>query len=309
MPFDKKLVVLLKIASGIAIFIALVSWVHFTVGWDHILALLGLITIRDLLIVTAGIMLSHVLRVVRLIICYRNLNSSFSNIAGIGFIHNCLNFWLPMRLGELALPILSKSALDIGYRDSTVTLVFLRLLDVHVLLLLVTYFVGGTLLKEHFLWLTLACLAGLPIVLITQDFWVRRVPMLRHVRAITGSAAHWLTSYAITVAVWLSKLGALSYLTLILSDIEFNHTWVAIILADATSISPITGLANAGTFEAGFMVPLWLLGYDHSTTLSVAVSVHIVLGTVSLVMGTTGILLIIKHLRWNGRGNRSRELS
>lgn len=289
---EKKYMIYIKLAAGIAITALLVFWVHATVGWGSIVDMAGQITLVDWLLVVAAIVFSHLLRALRLIICYRARRTNPLDTAAIGFVHNCLNFLLPMRLGELALPILSKSNLGVRFRDSTVALVFIRLLDLHVLLVLVVYFVGGTLIEGRFLWLAVACLVAVPIALLTQRIWAPKLPLFPDLQEITGTPRYWLTNYLLTTLVWLTKLGALSYLALRLSDIELNHAWVAITLADASSISPITGLANAGTFEAAFVLPLWLLGYDHATTLSVAVTLHMVLGLVSLLMGSVGFAIM-----------------
>jgi len=287
-----------KLAAGVLITAVLIVWVQLTVGWHSVLELFARITPADLALVAAGIVFSHVLRAVRLIICYRARSTNVLDTAAIGFVHNCLNFLLPMRLGELALPLLSKSNLGVRFRDSTVTLVFIRLLDIHVLLVLVMFFAGGALIDGYFFWLSIACLAGLPLALLTQRYWTSRLPLLRDLPDITGSPRYWVTNYILTTAVWLAKLGALSYLALQLSTIELEHAWVAITLADASSISPITGLANAGTFEAAFVVPLWLLGYDHEMTLSVAVTLHMVLGLVSLAMGSLGFaMMLVRRMR------------
>jgi len=235
-------------------------------------------------------------------LCYRNMDSRRREICGIALVHNSLNFWLPMRLGEVALPILSKTSLNVGYVDSLLTLAYIRQMDVYVLLLLVFYFGGDSVLQGYYYWVVLVCLAGLPLLVFSIRYWSPRLRLVRRIQAITGSGAVPLAAYLVTLSVWLAKLGALSYLALELSDIRFDHAWVAIILADATSISPVTGLANAGTFEAGFVLPLGLLGYGVAETLSVAVAIHIVLGLVSLAVGILGWLLLDKNVRYAGGG-------
>lgn len=298
MASNNRYMIYIKLAVGMVLTALLILWVQTTVGWSSVMDLFRRITWTDLMLVAAGIVLSHVLRAIRLIICYRARSTNFLDTAAIGFVHNCLNFLLPMRLGELALPLLSKSSLGINFRDSTVTLVFIRLLDIHVLLVLVVFFVGDTLITGYFFWLTIACLVGLPLALLTQRYWSVRLPYLQDLPDITGTPRYWLMNYALTTGVWLAKLGALSYLALRLSTISLDHAWVAITLADASSISPITGLANAGTFEAAFVLPLWLLGYDHAMTLSVAVTLHMVLGLVSLTMGSIGVVaMLINRVR------------
>jgi len=297
MTLNKKYIIFIKLVIGIAISVMLVFWVHATIGWRSVYDLIVQISFWSILTIFAAIVLSHILRAIRLMVCYRNLNVNFSETAGIAFIHNCLNFWLPMRLGEIALPLLSKYGLGVGYKASTLTLVFIRLLDIHVLLVLVTYFGARSLFEGHFQWLIIVCLVGLPIVLVSQRYWIKKIPFLRELHDITGSAVYWSVNYTLTAAAWLTKLGALTYLALSLSGINVNHIWLAIIMADASSISPITGLANAGTFEAGFVIPLQLLGYDQSTMLSVAVAVHVILGFVSLLMGALGILFLMNRNR------------
>ena len=115
------------------------------------------VTMSRYAIVVAGILISHMLRAVRLAMCYRRLDRRLREITGIAFIHNSLNFWLPMRLGELALPLLSRFSLNLPVVDSTLTLIFIRLMDIHVLLLLVFYFAGPAVFEGIYFWLTLLC--------------------------------------------------------------------------------------------------------------------------------------------------------
>lgn len=293
MVLKNKYLVCAKLIIGILMTAGLIVWVHVAIGWSRVWEIFGEISFADLALVAIGIVASHVLRAIRLILCYRARSRKYLDTAAIGFVHNCLNFLLPMRLGELALPILSRTNLGIKLRDSTVTLVFIRLLDIHVLLVLVVLFAGGDVVGGYFLWATVACLTGLPVALMTQRYWSPRLPLLKDLPDITGTPRYWLASYFLTVGIWLAKLGTLTYLILLLAPIELGHAWVAITLADASSISPITGLANAGTFEAAFILPLWALGYDDAMTLPVAVAVHIVLGVVSLTMGALGFAVML----------------
>ncbi|KAA3631856.1 MAG: UPF0104 family protein, partial [Proteobacteria bacterium] len=243
--------VAIKLIVGVVVAALTVYWVDVTVGWPGVFELLAGVTVFEAFLVACGILLSHFLRAVRLMMCYRHLDSRFREICGIALVHNSLNFWLPMRLGELALPILSKTSLNVGYTDSVLTLAYIRLMDVHVLLLLVFYFAGDSVLQGYYYWAVLVCLAGFPLFVFSTRYWSRKLRLVRRIQTITGPGSFALTAYVVTLAVWLAKLGALSYLALELSSIQFDHAWLAIILADATSISPITGLANAGTFEAG----------------------------------------------------------
>ncbi|MFC1680851.1 lysylphosphatidylglycerol synthase transmembrane domain-containing protein [Pseudomonadota bacterium] len=295
---NKRSVVVIKLVVGVAVAVFTVYWVDATVSWSAVFELLAGVSLLTVLMVVAGIVLSHFLRAFRLMLCYRHMDSRFREICGIAFVHNSLNFWLPMRLGEVALPILSKTSINVGYADSVLTLAYIRQMDIHVLLLLVFIFAGGSVFQGYYYWVVLACLAGFPLIVFSTRFWSRRLRLVRRIQTITGSGAYVLAAYFVTLAVWLAKLGGLSYLALELSDIQFDHAWVAIILADATSVSPITGLANAGTFEAGFVLPLGLLGYGQAETLSVAVAIHIVLGLVSLAVGILGWMLLDKNIRY-----------
>lgn len=298
----RSLLVSTRLLVSGAVTLGLIYWVYVTIGWVGLRDTVVRIPASELLIVVPGIILSHLLRSMRLILCYRKFNGSMREVAGIGFIHNCLNFWLPMRLGELALPFLSKSRLGITYTDSTLTLVYLRMLDVHVLLLLVMYFVGDVFLERRYYWVTLGCLAAVPLLLYVNQLLTHRVRLSARLSSIVGSFGYWVTAYVLTIGVWVSKIGALSYLALGISDIDINHAWVATIVADASSLSPITGLANSGTFEAGFVFPLMFFGYGQEATLGVAIALHLVLGFVSLLMGTIGVVLLFDRFRQTLRG-------
>lgn len=288
---------------GAKVFVALtitaltVYWIDHVAGWGSVVELLGGIGMADTAIVVGGVAASHVLRAVRLAMCYRTLDTRWREISGVAFLHNSLNFWLPMRLGEFALPILSRHNLQIHYVDSALTLIYIRLMDIHVLLLLVFYFVGGSMLQGLYFWSTLICLSGIPVFFYMVRGWSQRLRLVQRFVNISGSGTFALSTYIVTILVWLSKIGALTYLVVGMSDVSLDHAWLGVILADATSISPVTGIANVGTFEAGFVLPLALFGYDQVQTLPLAVGVHVVLGSVSLTVGLIGWLLLARHGR------------
>src|SRR5210317_613402 len=63
----------------------------------------------------------------------------------ISFIHNALNNFLPMRLGEAAFPLLMRRQFRQSMLSSTAGLVWIRLMDLHVLLLLAALALGSLL--------------------------------------------------------------------------------------------------------------------------------------------------------------------
>ena len=135
---QKPYILALKSTVASLFVIALLWWAHKHLDARTVLESWQNVTAQGVLIVAMLILISHLLRVIRVFLAYKQRQAiQFIDVAGVSLTHNTISFLLPMRLGELALPILSRQKLNIPYLYSAATLLFIRLLDVHWLLLLV----------------------------------------------------------------------------------------------------------------------------------------------------------------------------
>lgn len=281
-----------SIAGGFLI--ALIFWVHYQIGWQTILAAWSKISVGAVAIICACIMASHALRVVRVYVAYqKGFDLRFSEVAGVSLLHNTISFILPMRLGEAALPLLSKNQLNIDFRYSTSALVLLRVFDAHVLLMLLLSFGSNAYLGDQAKFLSWFFALTTPLVLGLLIIWLRKQPKFDAVRPLVSSLRTLIMLYSITGATWIIKIAALAALAQQLGSLDFSHAWIGTIIADASALSPITGFANAGTFEAAFSIPLLPLGYSSDLLLSVALNVHILILVTNIAAGALGAALLI----------------
>ena len=93
------------------------------------------VSFLSLVLLTGLTLISYLLRAYRIYYYFSAPPSSFLTYLRIHLLHNSLNNFLPMRLGEASFPLLMKRYLNVSYIDSSSKLILLRLLDLHWLLL------------------------------------------------------------------------------------------------------------------------------------------------------------------------------
>lgn len=289
----KYLVTTLKLLFACAMLAALVAWVQVNYGWTETLAAWQPLAIGEILCLAAGVLASHLLRVARVHFAF-NLHKplAFRAVTAVSFVHNTVSFLLPMRLGELALPALSKHQLHIDYRYSAAALLLMRVFDAHVLLCLLVFFAGDLWLGKLAALAPVALLASLPMGVKLLSLLSLRITRLAFMAPLVGRPRDWLCLYGYTVGIWTIKLFALASLAALLGNIPLNHSWIATIIADGSALSPITGFANAGTFELAFALPLVPLGYSLESLVKIAVNVHIFIFITNIAVGIIGFLML-----------------
>lgn len=280
------------IAGGL--FLALLVWVQIELGWQSILSVWSDISLGFIAAISACVLASHAMRVARIFLAYRKkFELAIRDVAGVSLLHNTISFLLPMRLGEAALPLLSKNQLKVDYKYSTSALVMLRVFDAHVLLMLLLSFGSNAYLGEQAKLVSWGLATGMPLLLIALVYWMRHNSKFEAVQPLVSSLRTLIMLYLITGLIWTVKLGALALLAQQLGGLALNHAWVATILADASALSPVTGFANAGTFEAAFALPLLPLGYSNELLLSVSLNLHILILVTNLAAGCFGAALLL----------------
>jgi len=295
MPHSALLITKAIVAAGI--FITLVVLTHHYLGWHTLIDAWSKVSLTAVCLVCACIMASHVLRGIRVYIAYRRgFEVKLTNVIGVSLLHNTISFMLPMRLGEAALPLLSKHQLDIDLRYSTSTLILLRIFDAHILLLLLLCFGLNAYLGDASKWIFWLTALSTPIMLSALIHWLKKRASFRSISPLVSRLRTLIILYGMTAAHWVLKLTALTGLAQLLGSLDFSHAWVSIIAAETSVLSPITGFANAGTFQAAFSVPLLPLGYDADSLLSAAINIHILIIVTNVAAGALGAaMLMFKH--------------
>ena len=276
-----------------------IIWVHDYLGWPQVIADWQSLEPRTLALLLALTFASYALRAQRI---SRALPApqpyAFTIYLRISLLHNALNNFLPMRLGEASLPIMAKRELGLSVVQSTTTLFLVRLMDLHFLLLVlcvsllpVSLLVGtsgaAALLMAALLWRRLMSVVT---AIIPQSRQAQLQAVLQHhqKRKLT------LELYAYTVLVWLGKLSALALIVLSFLDIPFYQGLVAVISADLSSVLPIHGLAGSGTFESAILIALTPFQLEKKEILSAAINVHLYV-LFSSSIGAAMALLITRH--------------
>jgi len=286
---------------GFALLAALLIWVHWSVGWPRLLAPWQDFPPAQLLLLVALTALSYLLRAVRVYDYNRVLlQGAFPAVLRLSVLHNTLNNFLPMRLGELAYPLLMKRYFGQAYTASGVTLLWIRVLDLHFLGLLALGFLyqaGG-----NVLWLVavLPWLALVPAMYWGHGWAQRRLAgrsgrvaglLNRVLGHVPDSGRQFMRIWLWTALSWLLKLGAFTTVVLHFAPID---TWQAVlgtIGAELSSVLPVHGVAGAGSYELAMAAVLLPLGLEMSTVLKAAVNLHLYLLGVNLLLGLGALLL------------------
>ncbi len=273
---------------------ALIVGVQWTLGWAALLAPWRTLTLPGLTLVfllTAG---SYLIRAARVRSYYaERLQGRFPTVVRLSLIHNALNNFLPMRLGEAAYPLLLQRYFGAGLLAGTLSLAWIRLLDLHLLGLLALGFLY--LRNGELLWAALAppwLLA--PALLLGFQARLQRLTAGRRGRIAQGlgellrhrpeGQGRLLRLWGWTAASWGLKLLAYGTLVLHFAPMDPGTALLGVLGGELSSVLPVHGIAGAGTYEAA-VAAVWLpLGVPGAQVVSAAVNLHLFL------LGASGLL-------------------
>ena len=221
---------------------------------------------------------------------------------GMSFVHNTANNLAPMRLGELALPMLARWLGNVEFSAGLTSLLWIRLLDlislIGISVCIVFLPTVGTIM--------LALLAAL--VFLTPLLIAIIIPKTQHIRlpqileqaraqliyeARNGKRLHRM--WRLTILAWLSKIMGMGVLLATLSGIPMTDVITTILGAELSSILPIHGLAGAGSYEAGGIIGSTLMGLSPVLALEMTIQLHIYVLSLTAVFGILGVLLLLKR--------------
>lgn len=244
--------------------------------------------------------ISWLLRGLRTWILFEQL--PLTEALGMSFIHNTANNLAPMRLGELALPMLARWLGNVEFSVGLTSLLWIRLLDlislVGISVCIVFLPTAGTIM--------LALLAAL--IFLTPLLIAIVVPKTQHIRlpqileqarsqlmyeAQNGKRLHRM--WRLTILAWLSKIMGMGVLLATLSGIPMTDVITTILGAELSSILPIHGLAGAGSYEAGGIIGSTFMGLSPVLALEMTIQLHIYVLSLTAVFGILGVLLLLKR--------------
>ena len=251
-------------------------WIDTHLDWKEVLFAWRNVSLQQLILVIFAVFFSHFLRCYRVFYTFKlNHSLRLSQVSGVSLLHNTVSFLLPMRLGEAALPLLSRQQLGVGIAYSSASLVLLRIFDANWLLILLVVFAGTSLLIGSAQLIAWLLIIMTPIALFALIVVIKKLNKFKSIQSLVDKPSSLIIIYLITGVTWVSKLAALAYAASVLGALPVDHAWIATIIADASALSPITGFANAGTFEAAFSLPLLPLGYESQSLVKIALNLHI----------------------------------
>lgn len=286
---------------GLLLLGALVLWVHFSVGWSQLLAPWLDFPPAWLALLFALTALSYLLRAVRVYdYSLHLLRGNFPATLRLSVLHNTLNNFLPMRLGELAYPILMRRYFGQGLTAGGVTLLWIRALDLHFLVLVgmaFTVVAGG---DPRWAWLLLPWAALVPAMHWghgrLRDWSAGREGRMHRLLGkvlghVPDRAGHFYRIWLWTALSWVFKFVSYASVVLYFADIGLWKAVLGTIGAELSSVLPIHGIAGSGSYELAMAAVLLPLGVDMQTLLKAAVNLHLYLLGANLLLAAGAFLL------------------
>jgi len=286
---------------GLLILAGLLVWIHHAIGWRQLLAPWRTLPAGDLAGLAVLATLSYLCRGVRVYVYFPEiLAGRLAATVRLSVLHNVANNLLPMRAGEAAFPLLMKRYFGHGLVDSAFSLIWIRLLDLHVIGLLAL--LAGWLAHPHDAWIAAASLwlLGLPVVFRLRAGLLAR--LRAHPGRLAGIGARVLEAtprdgrrlarvYGWTLATWVSKVTAFTIILLHFIGTEPWRALVGVLGGELSSVLPFHGVAGSGSYELAMVAALVPSGVDASVALAGAVNLHLFLLGVTLLLGGAALLL------------------
>ena len=227
---------------------------------------------------------------------------SLREALGMSFIHNTANNLAPMRLGELALPVLARWLGNVEFSVGLTSLLWVRFLDLISLIGVSICIVFLPTVGAIMLALLAAFVFLVPLliaIVIPKTQQIRLPQILEQARdqliyeAQAGTRLHRL--WRLTILAWLSKILGMCVLLATLSGIPMADVTTTILGAELSSILPIHGLAGAGSYEAGGVIGSALTGVPPIIALEMTIQLHIYVLSLTAVFGILGCSLLLKR--------------
>lgn len=289
---------------GALVLAALLVAVDRTLGWPALLrpwATLPPGLLAAALALTAA---SSLLRALRVQLYFRPvLGGRFAAVARLSLLHNAANNLLPMRAGELVFPWLMRRYFGYGLLASGASLLWIRLMDLHVL----------GLLALLLLWLRAPAAGWAPAGWLALAAWLGALallPLLRRIDAAHGSGGGRLRRalrfaaaaapsrqaplarlYLATLASWGCKLLAFSAILAHFVPADEWRLLAGVMGAELSSVLPVHGIAGTGSYELAAMAALVPLGVAPAAALAGAVNLHLFVLGATLLSALAALLL------------------
>ncbi len=273
-----------KISFSVVVFISVIVLLYRFIDFDFFLKKIKTIDFVFLTFSVISLIVSYYFRVIRYkLILNEKRGMTLFSISGI---HYFLNRILPARTGEISLPLMFKKYLSIDYSKGISALLFFRVLDVFVMLIL---FLISLFFINIFKNLTLLILISTSIILLIIAFWsffdfLSRIFLLFLKRIFSKKKSEGvfkLENYILRIKeyrnkktnLFFAKISFASFLSWIMIYMyyffiirafelhySFQETVFASSISNFTFVLPINSVGNVGPFEAAWGYGFYLLG-------------------------------------------------
>ena len=236
-----------------------------------------------------GMLLTYVLRGWRVCREFKEFpKMRFGAALQVVLWHNASVNVMPFRSGEAAFPWLLNRRFDISITRATASLLWLRIQDACVVLMLGIWVLADIELLVRML---LSCCLVVAALLFAK--WSRTTsptPLAqwpwKHLngfrQALAESNAHSPEGWWVTLANWLIKLSVQAMLFAALLQVSFQTGLAGTFGAELAAVTPLQGVAGIGSYEAASAAAMLPWGVEWSVGLRTALVVHLVVLTCAL---------------------------
>ncbi len=214
-------------------------------------------------------------------------------------LHGFATYMLPLRSGELMLPLTLQTTSGLTIGEGGHVLVRARMFDLLALgLLTVTAaLLADIALDEVIRWIWLIAgvsLAVIPVLAsrLGHSASKSRMGWLRRLSAFADCKPFSIPEIGLSLSIWMAVAGcfygAARAIGLELAPMQI---WFLITLQLPLQLIPVQGFANAGNHEGGWVAGLVLMGVPAAEALEVALASHAILLSYAICLGPTAMVL------------------
>ncbi|MGD8206549.1 MAG: lysylphosphatidylglycerol synthase transmembrane domain-containing protein [Thiohalocapsa sp.] len=288
---------------GAALLAGLLVAVDVWVGWATLLAPWGTVSPSRLLLALVLTTLSYGLRALRVYDFFgAQVRGRFVVVLRLSVLHNAANNLLPMRAGEMLFPWLMRRWLGHGFLAAGVSLLWIRLLDLHVLGAVAV--LALWLRDPAWYWLPagLAWLALLPLTARLVRHGQRLPAGIGRVRRVTRFVAEagpaepqrLVRLYLWTVLIWGCKLAGFAVVLRHFLPVDYWRILIGVLGAELSTVLPFHGIAGAGSYELATVAAMVPFGVGAAEALTGAVNLHLFLLGTTLLLASIALLLPVR---------------
>ncbi|WP_341675365.1 lysylphosphatidylglycerol synthase transmembrane domain-containing protein [Niveibacterium sp. SC-1] len=291
---------MIKRAIALLISVALLAWLAHSGDWRGVGSRLLTLSPGTVALAIGGFFVSYLLRAARMHDEFRDrANGHFWAMTRVTMAHNAAINVLPFRSGEAALPLLLQREFGVPMARAVVSLLWLRIQDALVVMLIAAW-----LWPSLPLWLSLLWSAGVLFAAWAIPAWARSHPPVAETAAgwraklgkVRTALAHstrgaW-RSWGWTLANWGVKLSAQTLLLAALLGAPMLFAGAGVLGGELAAILPVQGVAGFGTYEAGVAAALTPHDIALANGLQAALALHLIIIAAAVLAGAIGFVAL-----------------